>query len=91
MNSYRKGANFERKIKKIFEEHGFTVIRSAGSHSNADLVIKELSLSIQCKALKSFSGYRLMENADALIIKANYKKPLVIIPLDKFLEVLNGR
>lgn len=90
MNSYRKGANFERKIKKIFEEHGFTVIRSAGSHTKADLLIKELSLSVQCKALKNFSGYRLMENADCLIIKANYKKPLVIIPLDKFLEVLNG-
>jgi len=64
MNAYKKGANFERKVKKLFEEAGFTVIRSAGSHSQADLLIKELSLSIQCKALKSFSGYRLMEGAD---------------------------
>jgi len=85
---YRKGANFERKVKKLFEEAGFTVVRSAGSHSNADLLVKELNLTIQCKALKSFSGYRLMEGADALIVKADYKKPLIVLPLEKFLEVV---
>ena len=90
MNSYRKGANFERKVKKLFEEAGFTVVRSAGSHSDADLLVKELNLAIQCKALKSFSGYRLMEGADALIVKANYKKPLIVMPLDKFLEVISS-
>ena len=87
-NPYRKGAEFERKIKKIFEEHGFTVVRSAGSHSDADLLVKELGISIQCKALKSFSGYRLMEGSDALVVKANYKKPLIVLPLEKFLEVI---
>jgi len=87
MNSYRKGANFERKVKKLFEEEGFTVVRSAGSHTSADLFVKELNLAIQCKALKSFSGYRLMEGADALIVKANYKKPLIVMPLEEFLRV----
>ena len=87
MNPYRKGANFERKIKKIFEKYGFTVIRSAGSHSDADLLVKELGISIQCKALKSFSGYRLMEGADALIVKANYKKPLIVLELETFLQI----
>ncbi len=87
-NPYKKGTDFERKVKKLFEEHGFTVIRSAGSHSNADLLVKELGISIQCKALKNFSGYRLMENADCLIIKANYKKPLIVLHLEKFLEVV---
>ncbi|HIQ48575.1 MAG TPA: Holliday junction resolvase [Aquifex aeolicus] len=88
MNPYRKGANFERKVKRLFEEKGFTVVRSAGSKSEADLLIKELSLSVQCKALKSFSGYRHMEESDALVVKANYKKPLIILPLEKFLEVV---
>ena len=88
MNRYRKGANFERKVKKLFEEKGFTVVRSAGSHSKADLLIKELSLSVQCKALNSFSAYRLMENADCLIVKADYKRPLIVLPLEKFLEVV---
>jgi len=86
--SYRKGANFERKVKKLFEKKGFTAVRSAGSHSKADLLIKELSLSVQCKALKSFSGYRLMEGADALVVKADYRKPLIVMSLEKFLEVL---
>ena len=91
MNPYRKGANFERKVKKIFEEHGFTVVRSAGSHSDADLLVKELGISIQCKAIKSFSGYRLMEGADALIIKANYKKPLIVLELETFLQITGRR
>lgn len=88
MNPYRKGANFERTVKKTFEEKGFTVVRSAGSKSEADIFVKELNLSVQCKALKTFSGYRLMEESDALIVKADYKKPLIILPLEKFLEVV---
>jgi len=89
-SAYKKGASFERKVKKLLEEAGFTVVRSAGSHSGADLLVKELNLAIQCKALKSFSGYRLMEGSDALVIKANYKKPLIVLPLEKFLEVIGG-
>ena len=85
--SYRKGANFERKVKKIFEEKGYTVIRSAGSHGQ-DLFVSDLGLSIQCKALKNFSAYRLMEGADALVVKANYKKPLIVLELERFLEVV---
>ena len=87
MNAYKKGANFERKIKKTFEENGYTVVRSAGSHTKADILVKELNLSVQCKALKSFSAYRLMEGADALVIKANYKKPLIVLPLERFLQI----
>ena len=84
--SYRKGANFERKVKKTFEEKGYTVIRSAGSHGQ-DLFISDLGLSIQCKALKNFSAYRLMEGADALIVKANYRKPLIVLSLERFLQI----
>jgi Holliday junction resolvase len=35
---YIKGANFERKIKKLYESYGYLVIRSSGSHGVADLV-----------------------------------------------------
>jgi len=31
-----------------------------------------------------------MEGADALIVKANYKKPLIVMFLDKFLEVISS-
>jgi len=89
-NPYKKGADFERKIKKFFEDAGYTVIRSAGSHSGADLIVKELQLSIQCKALKTFSAYKLLEGADCLVVKANYQKPLIVMPLEKFIEVLKN-
>ncbi len=47
----RKGLDFERKIKKIFEEKGYYVVRSAGSRGVADLVAlnKEEKLLIACK------------------------------------------
>ena len=87
MNTYRKGAEFERKVRKKFEERGYSVIRSAGS-KGADLFVKELFLSLECKSLKNFSAYRLMDGSDALVVKANRREPLVVIPLDKFLELL---
>jgi len=36
--NYRKGADFERKIKNKLESAGYFVIRSAGSKGPADLV-----------------------------------------------------
>jgi Holliday junction resolvase len=56
--NYVKGANFERQVKKYYEERGYLVFRTAGSHSPADLIafpplgnIKEWQpILIQCKA-----------------------------------------
>ena len=54
MTQYRRGANYERKIKKEYEEDGYLVLRSAGSKGPFDLVaIKEDStILIQCKLRK---------------------------------------
>jgi len=87
MRTYRKGADFERKVRKLFERNGYSVLRGAGS-KGADLFVKELSLSVECKALRSFSAYRLMNGSDVLVVKADYREPLVVIPLGKFLELL---
>lgn len=87
MKTYRKGAEFERRVRRAFEERGYSVVRGAGSRGS-DLFIRDLSLSVECKALKSFSAYRLMNGSDALVIKANRKEPLVVIPLEKFLKLL---
>lgn len=38
MSAYRKGASFERRIKKILEAKGMFVVRSAGSKGPVDLV-----------------------------------------------------
>ena len=56
--SYRRGRAKEYRLKKKYEEKGFIVIRSAGSHSFADLVTihrkSKLVLFIQSKP-KNFS------------------------------------
>jgi len=90
MNAKGKGIRFEREVKKAFEKAGFTVIRSAASLGEADLYVEGVG-SIQCKVRKAFSIYSLFEGADVLVIKADRKKPLVVIPLKKFLEVINGK
>ena len=37
-NNYQRGAAFERRVMDLYEEAGYTVIRSAGSHSKADVI-----------------------------------------------------
>lgn len=52
MTRYSLGANFERQIKKAFEESGWWVQRSAGSHGEADLVALAANcrpVLVQCK------------------------------------------
>lgn len=83
----KKGTKFEREVKKEFENAGFTVIRSAASLGKADLYVEKLG-SIQCKARKSLSIYNLFDGADVLVVKANRKKPLVVVPLEKFLSMV---
>jgi len=86
-NPKAKGTRFEREVKKAFEKVGFTVVRSAASLGKADLYIEGFG-SIQCKARKNFSIYSLFEGADVLVVKANRKKPLIVMPLEKFLQMI---
>ena len=86
-NAKRKGTKFEREVKKAFENAGFTVVRSAASLGKADLYVEKLG-SIQCKARKSLSIYNLFDGADILVIKANRKEPLVVIPLERFINIV---
>lgn len=52
----KKGSDFERRVRKHLESHGWIVFRSAGSRTCADLVgLKRLArgsriLLVQCKA-----------------------------------------
>ncbi|GAB6075754.1 Holliday junction resolvase [Desulfurobacterium crinifex] len=89
-NPKAKGTRFEREVKKLFEEKGFTVVRSAASLGKADLFVEGIG-SIQCKARKRLSLYNLFDGADVLVVKADRKEPLVVIPVKKFLEVVNGQ
>lgn len=49
--NYSKGADFERKVAKDLEGYGFVWVRSAGSHSPADLIALRVgeTLAVQCK------------------------------------------
>lgn len=90
---YRKGARVEREIKRLFEDNGFKVVRSAGSKGETDLYIynKVISLGIQVKARKNVGLYNLLGSADALVIKADRQEPLIVMPLKTFLEVVDGK
>ena len=85
MKAKAKGSRVEREVKKIFEEAGFEVVRSAGSLGKADLEVKGIG-SIQVKARKQFAILNLFDGADKLVIKANRKEPYIVLPLKTYLE-----
>jgi Holliday junction resolvase len=87
MNTKAKGTRFEREVKKEFEKAGFEVVRSAASLGKADLYVEGIG-SIQCKVRKKLSLYNLFDGADVLVVKADRREPLIVIPLHKFLEIL---
>ena len=65
---YKKGSNFERELKKLFENKGFAVIRSAGSHG-VDLVVgkKGKIYAFECKATSNKKFYISNDDVDKLI------------------------
>ena len=64
---YIAGANFERRVKKHLESAGWACVRSAGSHSPADLTCHFgvfgicIVLLVQCQLDKNFSREKKME------------------------------
>jgi len=62
MSHYTRGRRLEHLARAYFEQHGYTVIRSAGSKSPVDLVCLragEPTLLVQCKY-----GQRRMSRAE---------------------------
>lgn len=49
--NYARGAAFERKVARDLECHGYVWVRSAGSHSPADILALRVgeTLAVQCK------------------------------------------
>ena len=49
--NYTRGATFERKVARNLEEWGYVTVRSAGSHSPADVIAMRYGIivSVQCK------------------------------------------
>lgn len=49
--NYQKGADFERRVARDLEGHGYVTVRSAGSHKPADVIamLGGRTIAIQCK------------------------------------------
>ncbi len=65
---YKKGSNFERELKKMFENKGFAVVRSAGSHG-IDLIVgkKGKIYAFECKITSKEKFYIPKEDVDKLM------------------------
>lgn len=65
---YKKGSNFERELKKMFENKGFAVIRSAGSHG-VDLVVGKRGIiyAFECKITSKEKFYISKDDVNKLI------------------------
>lgn len=86
---YSKGADFERKIQKYFEDLGYFVIRAAGSHSPIDLVCMKLhdNILVQCR----MRGNLTKEEEHKLAVLGNWLGCRVLLAYrkDKQLEFKN--
>ena len=74
MTNYQSGVRFERERKAAYEDLGYTVLRTAGSHGPYDLVcVREgyAVLLIQCKLVK-----------DETTAKRTYRQWVTPLPLD---------
>ena len=74
MSQYRRGADFERRVRDALEADGYEVIRSAGSKTKVDLLgfkVDQLLL-IQCKRT---DGYIPPDDRLALLALAQMIQP----------------
>ena len=77
-NKYKIGRYFEYKVKNALEKRGAYVIRSAGSHSIADLIVIYKN-SIKLLQLKKSSKKNFRDLHSGIDIFLNYKIPLYIL------------
>ena len=103
MNSNRKGKVFERWVAAYFREHGHDKARRGqqykGGADSPDVIGLD-GFHIECKNTERWNDYEFMAQSvrDAeegeipiVIAKKKFEKPLVIMRLDDFMEVLHGR
>jgi len=57
MTNYEKGRRFEYRVRDLFKEHGFIVIRAAQSKPVDLICLKDgISVLVECKIKKSSLG-----------------------------------
>ncbi len=92
-----KGNRFERALVKILQEAGHGAERvplsgSAGGSYLGDLTVPVIGRDLCVEAKSRADGFRelygWLEDRDALVVKADRREPLVIVPLRLALEVM---
>lgn len=88
VNSKNKGSRVEREIAKQLGGRR-TLMSGATDLEKGD--VKALGLQIEVKARKDgFKQlYQWLEGNDALVVKADRKEALIVIPISKFKELIN--
>ncbi|MBR0901215.1 hypothetical protein [Bradyrhizobium liaoningense] len=91
-----KGNRAERAIVKFLQEKGFAAERvplsgSAGGSYLGDVTIPVLNIDrvaeVKCRANGFREIYKWLEARDLLIVRADRKEPLVILPLKLAAEI----
>jgi Holliday junction resolvase len=94
--SRQKGNRFERAIVKLLQDSGIGAERvplsgSAGGSYQGDLTVPVLARDLRIEAKARANGFRelytWLEGRDALIVKADRREPLVVIPLRLAVEI----
>ena len=92
----QKGDRAERAIVKFLQERGFAAERvplsgSAGGSYCGDLTLPILEVDrvveVKCRADGFRELYKWLQDRDILIVRADRKEPLVILPLKLAAEI----
>jgi len=91
-SSREKGMRAERQIVELFRQVGLEAYRvplsgiSAGFKSDVEVRIGSQRLRFESKVRAKEFGllYRWLTGSDALVVKADRKPMLVVLPLEKF-------
>jgi len=98
--SRNKGARIEREFVNLLKEHGLDAERiplsgaCGGSFSGDIKIAADRDYLAEVKARKNGQGFKVIENwladNDMLFLKRDRQDPLVVLPFDLFLHLLNA-
>jgi hypothetical protein len=92
-----KGNRAERAIVRYLRSHGLIAERvplsgSAGGSYLGDITMKafgiDLCVEVKCRADGFRQLYDWLQARDLLIIKADHRKPLLVMPLERVADIL---
>ena len=55
--NYLRGVRLEREVQKIFRDAGWIAVRTAGSHSQWDVILVKQSETLQKKVMIEFVAF----------------------------------